>query len=86
MKKGISVRSPDNLKQIGKKKLEFRVHLDEYIVKVSSPPNYDCISKLMDKSLIDLRKNYHFAILINNPGDSVTVENVVEVASFNSNM
>lgn len=42
--------------------------------------------ELDKKKKIDINKKYHFAISIGNPYDSVTIEKVLEVSSFNSYM
>lgn len=65
--------------KIGKKKLEFRIHLKEKVLKVSSPPNHQSVAELSNKDFIDLNKKYLFALMIQNPQDSVTILNVTEV-------
>lgn len=42
--------------------------------------------ELSDQNYIDLKKSYLFGISLFNPGDSVTIEEVLEVASFNDKM
>lgn len=58
---------------IGKKRLEFRIHLKEKGVKASSPPNNKNVSEISDKNFINLNKNFYFVISIFNPGDSTII-------------
>lgn len=56
------------------------------MIKVSSPPEYLNVAEICDEDYIDLNKQYLFAIMICNPQDSVTILDVEEVSSFDSNM
>lgn len=68
------------------RRFEIRIHLKEKVVKVGALPNYDLVAELSDKYLIDLKEEYTFAI--NNIGlkNSIIIEDVMEVQSFDELM
>lgn len=63
----------NNKSKIEKKRFEIRIHLKDKIIKVSFPPNYEKVVEIIDKNLIDLSKEYFFAISLFYPQDSVEI-------------
>lgn len=74
------------IRLINTKNLEFRFHIEEKLFKVSSFPNYLNVAELNDINKVDPTIEYSFAIAINNPTDSVTIEEVMEVCEFDNRM
>lgn len=64
--KGWDVHSQEGSYNIGKKELEFRIHINDQCWKVSSFPDYVNVAKLDDPQKINPQKNYHFAMMIGN--------------------
>jgi len=48
----------------GKHRLEFRIHLDEKLLRVGSLPDYSLIAELDDPNKIDPKVNYRFFFTI----------------------
>lgn len=62
------------------RKLELKICIKNQSFIVSTLPAYESVVGLSNKNLIKLNKSYLFAISIKNPGDSVTVDKILEVA------
>lgn len=68
------------------KNLEIRIHLQQKVFRISSPPNYENVFELENEDNIDLGIGYVFAMDVWDPTNYIIIENVSEVKEFDSKM
>jgi len=70
----------------GKHSYEFRIHLDQKLLRVASLPDYSLIAELDDPNKIDLKVNYRFFVAILDKGNMIRINNVGIVDMFDGKM
>jgi len=74
------------IRNTGKRSFEFRIHLDQKLLRVASLPDYSSIAELDDANKIDPKVNYRFFLTICYIGNMIRINNVRVVDKFDGKM